>query len=124
MPVLAALEAEEVDMPALLRQLATGTAGEGTLVAVLTPPDAEELRALVRAGRGASSRLAVVLDAASYAGAAEPDPAAVRAVAGLRAAGWRATMVRAGDRVPERWQELLGRARRTEAAPAGGTVTR
>ncbi len=124
MPVLAAVEAEEIDMPALLRQLATGTAGEGTLVAVLTPPDAEELRALVRAGRGASSRLAVVLDTASYTRAAAPDPAAVRAVAGLRAAGWRATMVRSGDRVPERWQELLGRTHRAGAVPTGGAVAR
>ena len=121
MPVLAALEPAEVDLPALLRQVATGTAGEGTLVAVVTPPAPDELRTLVRAGRGASSRLAVVLDTPSYAGAATPDPAALQAVVGLRAAGWRATLVRSGEQVPQRWQELLGRARGVGVG-AGGTV--
>ncbi len=119
MPVLAGLSPAEVDLTALLTQVATGTAGEGTLVAVVTPPDPEELRALVRAGRGASSRLAVVLDTASFAGATEPEPAALRAVAGLRAAGWRATMLRAGQRVPDGWQELLGRARNVDATVGG-----
>ena len=111
MPVLAGLEPIDVDLGGLLRQVATGTAGEGTLVAVITPPDPEELRALVRAGRGASSRLAVVLDTASYAGVATVDPAALRAVAGLRAAGWRATVLRREEQVSERWTQLLGRAR-------------
>ncbi len=121
MPVLADLEPVEVDLTALLRQVATGTSGEGTLVAVVTPPDPEELRALVRAGRGAASRLAVVLDTGSFAGSATPDPTALQAIAGLRAAGWRATLVRSGEPVPERWQELLGRGR-SAATPVGGTV--
>lgn len=121
LPVLARLEPDEVDLTALLRQIATGTAGEGTLVAVVTPPDPEELRALVRAGRGASSRVAVVIDTATFAGESTPDPAAHRAVAGLRAAGWRATAVRHGEPVPERWQELLGRARVTGTV-VGGSV--
>jgi len=108
MPVLAALEPEEVDLPGLLRQIASGAAGEGTLIAVVTPPGPDELRALVRAGRGASSRLAVVLDVATFAGG-PPDPAAAHAVAGLGAAGWRATRLTGDDAFAVRWQDLLGR---------------
>ncbi len=108
MPVLAALEPEDVDLSGLLRQIASGAAGEGTLIAIVTPPGPDELRALVRAGRGASSRLAVVLDVPTFAGD-DPDPTAAHAVAGLRAAGWRATRLTAADTFAVRWQDLLGR---------------
>ncbi|MFU8839154.1 MAG: DUF58 domain-containing protein [Nitriliruptoraceae bacterium] len=113
MPVLAALEPTEVDLPGLLRQVATGPAGQGTLVAVVTTPDATELRALVRAGRGAASRLAIVLDRETWRPAGTPDPRAIAAVTGLRAAGWRAARLGAGDRLELTWRELLGRARGT-----------
>ncbi|MEX2549665.1 MAG: DUF58 domain-containing protein [Nitriliruptoraceae bacterium] len=116
MPVLAALDPAEVDLPGLLRQIASGTAGEGTLVAVITPPDPDELRALARAGRGAPSRLAVVLDVTTFAGG-PPDPAAEHAVGGLTAAGWRATRLTADDGFATRWQDLLGRRAR-DAVPA------
>ncbi len=111
MPVLAGLEPAEVDLLGLLRQVATGPAGQGTLVAVVTAPAATELRALVRAGRGATSRLAIVIDGATWTSSGAADPAAIAAVAGLRAAGWRATRLGAGDRLELAWRDLLGRAR-------------
>lgn len=110
LPLLAGLEPGEVDLLGLLRQVATGTAGQGTLAAVVTTPDASELRALVRAGRGAASRLAIVIDSATWSRPGPGDPAAVAAVAGLRAAGWRAARLGAGDRLEIAWRELLGRA--------------
>jgi uncharacterized protein (DUF58 family) len=116
MPTLAALEPAAVDLTALLRQIATSAAGEGTLIAIVTAPDPQELTALVRAGRGASSRLAVIIDAATYAGATGEDPAAVQAIAGLRAAGWRATRLAAGERLEDRWRDLLGRGGRGRTA--------
>lgn len=119
MPTLAALRPGEVDLMALLRQVATGAAGEGTLVAVTTPPDPQELAALVRAGRGAASRLAVIIDTDSHAGRTDADPAVGRAIAGLRAAGWRATRLAAGEQLEVRWQDLLGRGGLRAPADAG-----
>jgi hypothetical protein len=120
MPVLADLSPTDVDLTALLRQVATGAAGEGTLIAVVTIPDPAELTALVRAGRGASSRLAVLVDAPSFAGATAGDPAVERAIIGLRAAGWRVTTLAAGDRLEVRWRELLARGGvRVPAGPEG-----
>jgi uncharacterized protein (DUF58 family) len=116
LPVLAGLEPDEVDLIGLLRQVATGAAGQGTLVAVVTTPDATELRALVRAGRGAASRLAIVVDPATWTASGRTDPAAIAAVAGLNAAGWRATRLGAGDHLEVVWRELLGRARGRTAA--------
>ncbi|GGI04303.1 DUF58 domain-containing protein [Egicoccus halophilus] len=110
---LADAEPDEVDLTALLQQVARGTAGDGTLVVVSTVPEPAELRLLVRAGRGFSTRIAVLVDAASHAG--RPDVEVARAVAAsaaaLRAAGWRVTVVAAGDRFDDRWQELLRRPR-------------
>jgi uncharacterized protein (DUF58 family) len=110
LPVLAGLQPGDVDLLGLLRQVATGASGQGTLAAVITTPDASELRALVRAGRGAASRLAIVVDTQTWTRPGASDPAAVAAVAGLRAAGWRAARLGAGDRVEVVWRELLGRA--------------
>lgn len=108
--VLAEAQPTTVDLPGLLRQLATGLAGSGTLIAIVTVPGATELQSLVRAGRGTTSRLALVV----ATGAADDEPHAARAVAGLRAAGWRATTLRPGDRLEDRWRDLLvgGRGRR------------
>jgi hypothetical protein len=109
LPVLAGLEPSDVDLLGLLRQVATGASGQGTVAAVVTTPEASELRALVRAGRGAASRLAIVVDTTSWTRSGTSDPAAVAAVAGLRAAGWRAARLGAGDRLEVVWRELLGR---------------
>ena len=102
---LAVIEAEDVDLPALLRQVAQGVAGDGALVAILTVPTADELRELVRAGRAFSTRIAVLVDTPSYRGRRDHDVTPV--VAALRVAGWRVTVLSAGDRLDERWHELV-----------------
>lgn len=116
---LAATDTEDVDLPGLLHQIAQGSAGDGTIVAIVTTPDAAELRRLVRAGRGFSTRLAVVLDTASHRERPSAVPVsgdALAAAGSLRAAGWRATVVKRGDRLDERWRELLSRPRATASA--------
>ena len=113
---------EPVDVAALLHQIGQGTAGDGTLVAVLTVPDAGERRRLVRAGRGFSTRIALLVDADSHRGGrARQDADAERTVAMLRTAGWRATLLRRGDRLDERWRELLVQQR--AVARASGPAT-
>lgn len=119
---LADTDSGAVDLPGLLRQVGDGIAGDGTFVAVVTVPDATELRALVRAGRGFATRAAVVIDAASHvAGRPGPDVSAV--VASLRAAGWRATSVARGDRLDDRWRELVASGRSTRTAASAATTT-
>lgn len=109
----------DVDLPALLQQIGQGMAGDGTLVAVLTVPDAAELRVLVRSGRGFSTRIAVLVDADSHAGRPSSDATArtQATAAALQAAGWRVTVVSAGDRFDDRWQDLLRRPRLAGARP-------
>ena len=105
---LAALEPEEVDVDDLLQQLSHGLAGEGTILAVAPVPDPARLRRLVRAGRGFQSRAAVLLDASTFGGRGRRGSVeAEQRTAALRAAGWRVTLVRAGDRLDDRWRELL-----------------
>lgn len=108
---LAETEPEETDVDALLRQVAMGVAEHGTLLAILPLPQDGELNGLVRAGRSASSRLALILDTGTFAGQ-RPDPAVDRGVAGLTAAGWRATPLRRGDDLAECWRALIGQGRR------------
>lgn len=104
---LAELEGEEVDVGALLRQVGQGTAGEGALVAVLTVPDVTELRELVRAGRGFSTRVALLVDADTHGGGRPGRADANGAADALRVTGWRVTVLRAGDRLDLRWRELV-----------------
>ena len=108
---LAETEPEDVDLHGLLQQLATGVAAEGTLLTIVTTPREGELRALVRAGRGASTRLALIVDTATFAGRG-PDPDVDQSVAGLAAAGWRATAVRRGDDLADAWRALISQGRR------------
>ncbi len=109
----------EADLEGVWRQLAR-RGGEGALVAVTTLPRAGQLRSMVRAGRGFGVRAAVLLDAGTWAAARPTDTGdAVRA---LRAAGWRVTVLRHGDRLDHRWEELISqhhRPRRGRAAAAG-----
>jgi hypothetical protein len=87
-------------------------------VMVTTVPDVTELRRVVRAGRGFSMRIALLVDAASHdeRGGAVGDAEA--AAAALRVAGWRVTVLRRGDRIDERWRDLLVHRRL-----AAGTVS-
>jgi uncharacterized protein (DUF58 family) len=116
--LLADTRPEPVDLGGLLHQVGQGLAGDGTLVMVTTVPDATELRRVVRAGRGFSMRIALLVDAASHdeRGGAAGDAEA--AAAALRVAGWRVTVLRRGDRIDERWRDLLVHRRLT-----AGTVS-
>lgn len=120
---LATITPDHLDVTAMLRQIGDGVAGDGALLAVLTVQDAAELRALVRAGRGFSSRAVLVVDAVSFGpDRGTPTLPADDASAALRAAGWRSSVLRRGDRVDDRWRELVAgaRARPTPAAATGG----
>lgn len=119
---LAELDTAPVDLVGLLGQLARGIAGDGVLVAVLTPPDPAERAALVRAGRGFSTRVALLVDPASHAvrsrdavRAGQGDRSVAPAAAALQAAGWRVAVLHRGDPLAARWQELVLASRRAVA---------
>lgn len=106
---LAGVAPHDVDVPALLGQVGQGIAGDGALIAVLPTPTADDLQRLVRAGRGFATRAALLIDAAAAAGG--PDPDADRTAEALRTAGWRATVVRPGEDLPQRWRDLVAQRR-------------
>lgn len=108
---LAVAEPRTVDHTATLRQLAQGLAGDGALVAITTVPDAGELQQLVRAGRAFSTRVALLVDADSYAGRGRASESAGVTARRLEAARWRVTVLRDGDRLDQRWRELVAARR-------------
>jgi len=98
------------------RQLGHGVAGNGVLVAIVAVPEPADLRAMVRAGRGFATRLSVLVDTASFGRRRTTGTEAIADA--LRAAGWRVTVVRSGDRLDERWNDLR-RVRRHTPSIAG-----
>jgi uncharacterized protein (DUF58 family) len=105
---LAGIELDsDADLSGLWHQLASGAGTTGVLLAVTCVPDAELLRAMVRAGRAATVRIALLVDAEAHErtrrARREPD----RTAAALRAAGWRVAVVGPRDQLGERWRELL-----------------
>ena len=114
---LAEVEATDVDLRQVLAPLTTGGLVGSCLVAVVTAPDATDLQSLVRAGRSASLRIGILIDADSHGPRdRRPTPEIDAAAIGLRAAGWRVTVLRAGDDLAERWIELL-HVRRSARTP-------
>lgn len=112
---LAVTDVGSIDVVAMWRQLERGTAGEGSLVAVVPTPDPALLRLMVRAGRTFGARVAVVVDpppASRSQSFTRHDPSA--AVSALRAAGWFATVVTGEDELPGQWTDL----RRDRLVPA------
>lgn len=106
---LAVVQPGAADMDALWQQLGHGVVGEGVLFLVAPIPSPAELRQIVRAGRAFGSRVAMLVDAPTFAGrppVGHRTEVEQRARA-LRAAGWRVAVVGAGDRVDERWRELI-----------------
>lgn len=107
---LAVVQASAGDMLApVWQQLATGIAATGSLITITTVPDAGELRAMVRGGRGFPSRTALLIDSGSFHRRGRPrdevDPEA--AATALRQAGWRAGIQRAGEPLDEVWEQLV-----------------
>lgn len=103
---------DDADLATVWRQLATTSGGSGLLVAVVCVPEAAMLRAMVRAGRGASVKVALLVDADAHVRSTrragpEPEPTA-RA---LGAAGWRVAVLGPGDDIGQRWRELLAGTR-------------
>lgn len=110
------------DLAGLWRGLRRDTAAGGVLIAVTARPDAEGLRHMVGAGRGFGVRIALLLDTATFAGR-PPREDSHRTLAPLRAAGWRAGVVRAGDRLDDRWAELVAQRHRPGRTPDRPSTT-
>lgn len=105
---LAVVEPElTTDLAGLWRQLATGVAESGLLVAVVAVPDPAMLREMVRAGRGFGSRIAILIDTTTFRRTGGDGPDVTPTADALRAAGWRVTVVARGERLDDRWRELL-----------------
>jgi len=103
---LAEVQPADVDVEATLRQVAQGMAGNGTFIAVVTTPDARELRQLIRSARSFATRAVMVVDPPSHddrGGSRQADSA----VAALRAAGIRSTVLRRGDELGHKWGEIV-----------------
>lgn len=97
----------DADLASLWQQLGQGVASAPVLAAVVAVPEPALLRLMVRGGRGASSRLAILIDAESFGGRRRRTVDVAATASALRAADWRVTVVAAGDRLDERWQELV-----------------
>lgn len=108
------------DLDGLWGQLAQGAGGDGLLVAVTAVPQPAELRRMVRAGRSFSTRIAVLVAAETFGGRRHPDRDSELVADALRVAGWRVTVVSAGDRLDERWRQLLLQDRHAVAATGVG----
>lgn len=105
---LAAVETDRhADLAGLWKQLATGVADAGLLVAVVAVPDPTLLRQMVRAGRGFPTRVAVLVDTTTFRRTGLRTLDVDATADALRAAGWRVTVVGRGDRLDQRWRELV-----------------
>lgn len=101
----------DVDLASTWQQLATSSGGSGLLVAVVCLPDAAMLRSMVRAGRGASVRVALLVDAEAHGRGARRGPQPASTARALRAAGWRVAVLGPRADLGARWRELLAGAR-------------
>lgn len=97
----------DVDLATTWQQLATGSGGSGLLVAVVCIPDAAMLRSMVRAGRGASVRVALLVDAEAHGRGSRRGPEPITTARALQAAGWRVTVLGPRPDLAHRWRELL-----------------
>ncbi|MDX1657270.1 MAG: DUF58 domain-containing protein [Nitriliruptorales bacterium] len=97
----------EAELGSVWRQLAQGMATAPVLAAVVAVPDPDLLRQMVRGGRSAASRLAVLIDTEAFGGRRRRTVDVEATAHALRAAEWRVTVVGPGDRLDERWRELV-----------------
>lgn len=100
---LATIQPAAIDFHGLLRQIADGVASDGTLITIVTAPSAQDLQLLVRAGRGFSSRAALLLPTDHE----KADIPIEQAAANLKAAGWHTAII--DTTIEQAWQQLLAR---------------
>ena len=99
--------------------------GDGLLVAVLGAVAPEEAHLLARLRQGSTAAIAVLLDTATWMASSDRARATSRmmfdgSLALLRGSGWRVITVRAGESLPDLWQEAaLQRSGSAPAAMAG-----
>ncbi len=103
---------DDVDLASTWQQLATTSGGSGLLVAVVCLPDAAMLRSMVRAGRSASVRVALLVDAEAHGRGGRRGPEPATTARALQAAGWRVTVLGPRPDLGARWRELLAGGRR------------
>lgn len=101
----------DIDLATTWQQLATTSGGSGLLVAVVCVPDAALLRSMVRAGRGASVRIALLVDAEAHGRGSRRGPEPTTTARALQAAGWRVTVLGPRPNLGHRWRELLAGGR-------------
>lgn len=107
---------EDSDLATVWQQLATTTGGAGLLVAVVCVPEPALLRAMVRAGRAASVRVALLVDAEAHGRGRREGPEPGPTARALQSAGWRVTVLGPGADIGARWRELLAGGRPTVGA--------
>lgn len=107
---------DDVDLAATWRQLATSSGGAGLLVAVVCVPDPDMLRAMVRAGRGASVKVALLVDADMHGRGRRRGPEPAPVARALQAAGWRVSVLGPSPDLRARWRELLAGSSRLAGA--------
>jgi uncharacterized protein (DUF58 family) len=110
---LAEVDSTQDELRTVVAPLTGGTPVGSSLIAVVTTPDGTDLQLLVRAGRSASTKVALLVDAASHDRGREPAGTTAAAAARMRAAGWRVTTLTNGNEIAERWNEILHTQRRT-----------
>ncbi|MFT4744972.1 MAG: hypothetical protein ACI9AD_000820 [Nitriliruptoraceae bacterium] len=108
---------DDSDLGALWQQLATTSGMSGLLFAVVCVPDAALLRPMVRAGRGASVRVALLVDADAHGSGQRRGPEPLPTARALRSAGWRVAVIGPTDNLATTWRELLAGGR----LPAGAS---
>lgn len=104
---LAEVDAHDEELRAILSPLSAGGAVGSTVVAIVAAPTGPDLTTLVRLGRSASTRVALLVDPARHAGATTDDPATAAGALRLQAAGWRVTTLTSGAELADRWRDVL-----------------
>lgn len=107
---------DDADLATTWQQLATGSGGSGLLVAVVCVPEPGLLRAMVRAGRGASVRVALLVDAEAHGRGRRQGPEPLPTARALQSAGWRVSVLGPRADIGARWRELLAGGRPTVGA--------
>lgn len=104
---LAEVEATSSSLRGILAPLAAGGSVGSTFVAIVAAPTGGDLTTLVRVGRSASTRVALLVDPAQHVDPTATDERTAAAALRLKAAGWRVTILGSGDELAQRWQDIV-----------------